>query len=85
MPSVSSAKARRTAARLAAVQAIYGLELGQAAPRQAVIVDLERRLSQHLGTKAFIATDASGSKGKITIEFYGIDHFDGLLAKMGLK
>lgn len=53
--------------------------------RQAVIVDLERRLSQHLGTKAFIATDASGSKGKITIEFYGIDHFDGLLAKMGLK
>lgn len=53
--------------------------------RQAVIVDLERRLSQHLGTKAFIATDASGSKGKITIEFYGIDHFDGLLGKMGLR
>lgn len=53
--------------------------------RQAVIVDLERRLSQHLGTKAFIVTDASGSKGKISIEFYGIDHFDGLLAKMGLK
>jgi ParB family chromosome partitioning protein len=53
--------------------------------RQAVILDLERRLSQHLGTKAIIATDASGSKGRITVEFYGIDHFDGLLAKMGLK
>lgn len=53
--------------------------------RQAVIVDLERRLSQHLGTKAIISTDTSGSKGRITVEFYGIDHFDGLLAKMGLK
>lgn len=53
--------------------------------RQAVIVDLERRLSQHLGTKAIISTDATGSKGRITVEFYGIDHFDGLLVKMGLK
>lgn len=53
--------------------------------RQAVILDLERRLSQHLGTKAIISTDVSGSKGRITVEFYGIDHFDGLLAKMGLK
>jgi len=52
--------------------------------KRAVVLDLERRLSQQLGTKVNI--QASGKdKGKITIEFYGLDHFDGLMAKMGVK
>ncbi len=46
--------------------------------------DVERRLTEHLGTKVSIATDRSGSRGRITIEFYGLDHFEGLLTKLGL-
>ncbi|MBS0188750.1 MAG: ParB/RepB/Spo0J family partition protein [Planctomycetes bacterium] len=54
--------------------------------RRAVVVDLERRLSQQLGTKVFIqATGPKGDKGKISIEFYGLDHFEGLMEKLGLR
>lgn len=53
-------------------------------PRDAVLRDLERQLGQHLGTKVAIAADKQGKRGRILIEFYGIDHFDGLLAKMGV-
>jgi len=52
--------------------------------KRAVVLDLERRLSQQLGTKVHIQTSGK-DKGKITIEFYGLDHFDGLMAKMGVK
>ncbi|MGH7244752.1 MAG: ParB/RepB/Spo0J family partition protein [Phycisphaerales bacterium] len=52
--------------------------------KRAVVLDLERRLGQQLGTKVFIQT-GGGDKGKITIEFYGLDHFDGLMAKMGVR
>lgn len=52
--------------------------------KRAVVLDLERRLSQQLGTKVLIQT-SGGGKGKITIDFYGLDHFDGLMAKMGVK
>ncbi len=53
--------------------------------REAVIVDLERRLSQHLGTKVTIVTGASGARGRIVVEFYDLDHFDGLMARMGVS
>ncbi len=56
-----------------------------AAGRRAVIVDLERRLGQQLGTKVFIKANSSGEKGKIVIEYYGLDHFDGLVTRMGVK
>lgn len=52
---------------------------------RAIVLDLERRLSQQLGTKVEIAMSGSGKKGKIVIEFYGLDHFDGLVGKMGVR
>jgi ParB family chromosome partitioning protein len=52
--------------------------------KRAVVLDLERRLSQQLGTKVSIQMSGK-DKGKITIEFYGLDHFDGLVSKMGMK
>ncbi len=52
--------------------------------RQAVLRDLERQIGQHLGTKVLITTDRTGAKGKLTVEFYSIDHFDGLLARLGV-
>jgi ParB family chromosome partitioning protein len=47
--------------------------------------DLERQLSEHLGTKVKVRTDASGKRGRLTIEFYGLDHFDGLMARLGFQ
>lgn len=54
-------------------------------PARAARLDLERQLSEHLGTKVTITTGRSSERGKMTIEFYGLDHFDGLLAKMGFR
>ena len=56
-----------------------------ASPRFAVLRDLERQIGQQLGTKVRITTDRSGAKGKMTFEFYGIDHFDGLLARLNVR
>jgi ParB family chromosome partitioning protein len=47
--------------------------------------DLERRLSEHLGTRVRIATDRSGKSGRVIIEFYGLDQLDGVLEKVGVK
>ncbi len=55
------------------------------AARLAVLRDLERQVSQQLGTKVTITADRKGKRGKIMIDYYGLDHFDGLLARMGVK
>lgn len=57
----------------------------EATGREAVLRDLERQVSQQLGTKVLINTDKQGKKGRIIIEFYGLDHFDGLLVRMGVR
>lgn len=44
---------------------------------------LEKQLGEHLGTKVTITTDRSGARGRLNIEFYSVDHFDGLMAKLG--
>lgn len=54
-------------------------------PRSAVLRDLERQIGQQLGTKVVIHADAKGTKGRVQIEFYGLDHFEGLLARMNIK
>ncbi len=56
-----------------------------ATPRDAVLRDLERQLGQHLGTKVNILADKHGKRGRVILEYYGIDHFDGLISKMGLR
>ena len=52
--------------------------------KTAHIIDLERKLSSHLGTKVNINTRRNGKKGKIIIEFYSIEEFDGIAEKLGL-
>lgn len=52
----------------------------RAAP--AALADLERRLGEHLGTRVRITTLRDGTRGKVSIEFYSLDHFDGLMQKM---
>lgn len=53
--------------------------------RSAALDDLEKRLGQYLGTKVHLNTDRSGSRGRLTVEFYGLDHFDGMMSKIGFS
>ncbi|MEO0629516.1 MAG: hypothetical protein AAFY46_02170, partial [Planctomycetota bacterium] len=52
--------------------------------REAVLASLERRLSDHLGTKVQIKARGGGGKGKIEIGFFDAEHFEGLLRAMGI-
>jgi ParB family chromosome partitioning protein len=47
------------------------------------VADLERQLSEHLGTRVRIVTDRTGAKGRMEISFYDLDHFDGLMSQIG--
>lgn len=48
------------------------------------ILDIENKLSSQLGTKVNIETKKSGQRGKVIIEFYSLDEFDGILERIGL-
>lgn len=48
------------------------------------IADLESRLSSHLGTKVSIETRKNGRRGRIIIEFFSLDEFDGIAEKIGV-
>ncbi len=50
----------------------------------AAIRELERQMGEHLGTRVRIATGASRTKGRIMIDFYSLEHFDGLMGQMGV-
>jgi ParB family chromosome partitioning protein len=58
---------------------------GLPSPREAVLRDIEKRIAQSLGTKVYIRTDATGKKGQITLDFYNLDQFDGLLSRLGVS
>ncbi|PCI07096.1 hypothetical protein COB72_10855 [bacterium] len=51
---------------------------------ESVLSDLEKRLGDQLGTHVKLKTDQTGTKGSITIDFYNLDHFDGLMNKLGI-
>jgi ParB family transcriptional regulator, chromosome partitioning protein len=48
---------------------------------------IEKQLAEHFGTKAKLKMRKRGkaARGSITLEFYGLDQFDGLIAKLGVK
>ena len=52
--------------------------------KQPHIIDLERKLAEQLGTKVNVETKKNGQKGKIIIEFYSLDEFDGIIERLGL-
>ena len=49
------------------------------------IVDLESKLASELNTKVSIETRRNGQRGKIIIEFYSLDEFDGITERLGLQ
>lgn len=52
--------------------------------RFAVLRDIEHQIALNLGTKVTIRTDRAGKRGTLSIEFYGLDHFDGLMSRLGI-
>lgn len=52
--------------------------------RDAVVRDIERRVGQHLGTKVEVFSDRAGKRGRMVIEYYGLDHFEGILQRMNV-
>lgn len=53
------------------------------AARPAVHEEIEKRLAEHMGTRVRLRTDKAGKKGVLTLDFYDLDHFEGLMQKMG--
>lgn len=47
--------------------------------------ELERQLSEHLGTKVKIRANAAGKKGRIELSFFDLEHFDGLMDRLGFR
>jgi ParB family chromosome partitioning protein len=62
-----------------------GISSSSARTTSAAQADLEKRLGEHLGSRVHLQTRPGGKKGRIVIEFYDLDHFDGLLAKFGYR
>jgi ParB family chromosome partitioning protein len=48
------------------------------------ILDLEKKLAGQLGTKVSIETRKNGQRGRIIIDFYSLDEFDGMMERLGL-
>jgi len=52
--------------------------------KPAHILELESKLSRHLGTKVAIETRRNGQRGRIIIEFRSLDEFDSITERIGL-
>jgi hypothetical protein len=42
-------------------------------------------LSEHLGTKVRILLRHGGVRGRMVVEFFDLDHFDGLMERIGFR
>ncbi len=55
------------------------------ARRAAHVADLEKQITQHLGTKVRITPGRKKGTGTLSIEFYSNEQFEGLLEQLGVK
>jgi ParB family chromosome partitioning protein len=78
----TEADAMRAAAQLIPTDAGRG-GLARDSLAHAGMRELEKQLGEHLGTKVQIKVRQNGKRGALKIDFYDLDHFDGLMAKMG--
>ena len=54
-------------------------------PRDAQTRDLERRLSEHLGTRVEIRPGRTKGTGQLVISFFSLDEFEGLARRIGFR
>jgi len=48
------------------------------------IIDIENKMASQLGTKVTIETRKNGQRGRVIIEFYSLDEFDGIMDRIGV-
>ncbi len=58
---------------------------GKGGGRPGHLVDLERQIGQQLGTRVTIRTGRRKGSGTLSIDFYSLDQFDALLARLGVE
>lgn len=58
---------------------------GEPSPRSANIADLERQLAEHLGTRVSLQLGRKKGSGRLVLDFYSLDQFDGLMARLGFR
>lgn len=51
--------------------------------RTAHVADLERQLAEYLGTRVRIQLGRKKGSGRLSIDFYNLDQFDGLMQRIG--
>lgn len=54
-------------------------------PRASYLVDLEKQITEQLGTKVLIKPGRKKGAGTLSIEFYSLDQFDSLIGQLGVK
>ena len=54
-------------------------------PKPAYLMDLERQIGEQLSTKVQIKAARKKGQGTLSIDFYSIDQFDDILAKLGVE
>lgn len=57
----------------------------KSSPRSAHLNDLERRLGEHLGTKVHIKAGRGKGAGRLMIQFYSNEQFEGILDRLGFS
>jgi len=58
---------------------------GDPTPRSANVADLERKLAEHLGTRVSLQLGRKKGSGRLVLEFYSFDQFDGLMTRLGFR
>jgi ParB family transcriptional regulator, chromosome partitioning protein len=58
---------------------------GAAPARDSLRDDLEKRIGEKLGTRVHLKLHPDRKRGRLIIEFYDLDHFDGLLERFGCR
>lgn len=62
-----------------------GSSISPVTPRSANAADLERKLSEHLGTRVTIQLGRKKGSGRLILEFYSLDQFDGIMSRIGFN
>lgn len=65
--------------------ATYDPNTAEPSPRTANVADLERKLGEHLGTKVALQLGRKKGSGRLILEFYSLDQFDGLMNRLGFQ
>jgi len=76
---------RQVEAEVRQLSAAKRVEPPRKAVRAAYLDDLERQIGEQLSTKVQIKTARKKGAGTLSINFYNIDQFDELLAKLGVE